>query len=96
LGSKIAGFYTVRQWSSLFNIGQTVRAPTKAERDKEYWWVHGESKHNNAWTPNRWFRKNRMKQNRMITKAEIMSFWKNPEYEVCCEDNPRSHIWDWS
>lgn len=93
-GSKIAGFYTVWEYVS-WNL-YVYREPTEQEYYDEYWRVHGESRNANAWTPSRWFRDQRQKHLRTQCKQQIHKFMKNPEHEVICEANPRSHYWDWS
>ncbi len=59
--------------------------------------MHGESGSKNARTPGRWYRENRMAQNRMLTKHELNRYFQyGGEYEPMVEAEPRSHYWDWS
>lgn len=94
-GRKVAGtIYTIREW-----IGGTYvyRCPTTPrERYEQFRMWYAESKSSNSRSPDRWYRSNRMKQNRMITKGELAKWIKNPEYEPLVEANPRSCQWDWS
>lgn len=73
------------------------RPMTEQERNKKYRWLHGESKHANAWTPARWFRQNREGELRSHNKQELVKYMKDPEnYEPMVFEEPFSHMWDWS
>lgn len=99
-GTKVARFYTVRDGTynsrSLSDKGLNFRKPTRQEHNKEYWWIHSESKSSNSWSPSWSHRNMRMKENRMLTKTELSNYMKDKEYEVIVEANPRSCLWDWS
>lgn len=103
-GTKTAGFYTETDWYSVKNKDGSrnmwanyaaYRKPTRDEHNKAYWSIHSDN-HPNAWSPGRWYRNNRMKENRMLTKTELFKYMKNTDYEVMVEANPRSCLWDWS
>ena len=103
-GTKVAGFYTETDWhfiiteeiSVFFNSYKTHRKPTRQEHNKEYWRIHGESQSASTWSPNRFHRLYRMKENRMLTKGELFRYMKDTDYEVMVEASPRSCLWDWS
>jgi len=73
----------------------TYREPTRAEYFKKYWRLHGESDNRNAWSPNRFHRAYRMKENRMINKQELYRCVMIDEYEPLFEADPRNCWWDW-
>lgn len=104
-GTKVAGFYTTcdveyvrytEDGTKKLEYLYTYRKPTRQEHNKEYWRIHGESNNANYWSPGRWYRNNRMKENRMLTKTELFKYMKDADYEVMVEANPRSCLWDWS
>jgi hypothetical protein len=102
-GFKIAGYYTVCDYHSVYaepdwdGPRYTYREPTKRERFRTWKWMHGESSHGNAFSPGKEYRNNRMRQNRSINKQEVVRWMKNPEnYEPMFEADPRSCWWDWS
>lgn len=102
-GFKTAGYYTEYDWHSPWFEPDwdgptcTYREPTKTERFKIWKRLHGESSHNNEFSPSREYREARMRENRTINKQELVCWMKNPEnYEPLFEDNPRSCWWDWS
>lgn len=100
-GGKIAGYYTEYDYvwceDEEYRWRESVyRAPTEAEYNTRFWRVHGESSHHNAWTPGPEFRKNRMRENRMINKEELNKWIRNPDnYEPLFEADPRNCWWDW-
>lgn len=59
-GRRVNGFYT--EWDHYQVTGNghsghwVFRPMSPAERNKEYWRIHGESKHHNAWGPHRFLR----------------------------------------
>lgn len=59
-GRRVNGYYVEREfhWENTNgHSGHWVFRPmTQAEYNKEYWRIHGESKHNNAWGPHRFLR----------------------------------------
>jgi hypothetical protein len=97
-GNKVAGYYTESDgdWWKFSREMRTFRVPTLQEYYHEYWRIHGESRNANYWSPGKWYRLNRMKENRSINKQELARWIKNEEYEPLFEDNPRSCLWDWS
>lgn len=100
-GRKTAGYYTEYDFNDFhgdWNRGDvTYRPPTRAEYIKEYFRIHGESRHANCWTPGGEYKKSRMKENRSINKEEMVKWKKYPDdYEPLWEAEPRSHWWDWS
>ena len=97
---KIAGYYTKYEYCRVEDdkyrwYEEVWREPTKSERYKMVRWAHGESRTSNERTPSRWFRQDRMNQNRMINKRELIKWLKNAEYDPIFESDPRSHYWDW-
>ena len=93
---RVFGHYVKRGWSGQ-GSAYHFRAMTEREQIEEFWFIHSESKHHNAWTPGKWYRKRRMKQNRMINKTEIIRYFKRgDEYEPMTEADPRNCWWDWS
>ena len=98
-GRKTAGFYTEYDYER-DEDGRTIwgayifREPTKKELWKAKRWAHGEN-HPNSHSPGRWYRNNRMRENRMLTKEELHKFFMIPDYEPMVEANPRSCSWDW-
>lgn len=100
---KIAGFYTVRDWSrgywknGVYVSGHVYyRAPTEREYNKEHWRIHGESRHSNEWGPGKGYKQHRMNENRQINETELIKWKKYPDdYEPLFEEEPRSHWWDW-
>lgn len=96
-GRKTAGYYTHHQFH-WFGWGQhyyTHEVPTKAQYNKQYWRIHGESKSANSRSPGHSFRHPRMKQNRAIARQELYKCRMIPEYEPMVEANPRDCWWDW-
>jgi hypothetical protein len=77
-----------------------LETPVEMEkRERYYKWrtMHGESRNANQYTPGKWYRKNRMSQNRSINKQELHRWFQyGGEYDPCFEADPRSHYWDWS
>lgn len=76
-----------------------MREPTKAEFDKKYYWIHGESKGPNAWSPSRSsYRAPHEACFRMKNKQELCRYLKNPSSrELMMESDPptcRRH-WAW-
>jgi hypothetical protein len=104
-GSKIAGYFTKSELIShkpdpkrgfhKFSYEITYRAPTKREHDKDYWRLHADN-HVNGWSPSRFYRQNRMNENKTINKEEINKWVKDKDYEPLTENNPRPCGWDWS
>jgi hypothetical protein len=95
-GKKIAGFYTERTLHYEHGgFWYTYDIPTKQQYVDSYWKIHGESRSGNSVSPGKEYRRNRMKENRAITRQELAKFFKNTEYEVMAETNPRSCWWDW-
>lgn len=97
---RIAGYYTQVEYvwcedDEYYWYEVVYREPTDAEYYHDYYRLHGESKHANAWSPSWWYRHNRMSQNRMHNKTELAKWIKNTDYEPVFENNPRSHYWDW-
>lgn len=72
------------------------REPTREEFFQQFYNFHGESSSGNSRSPGKWYRQNRMKENRSINKREIIKFMKDADYEVMVENNPRNCWWDWS
>lgn len=76
-----------------------MRKPTKQEFDKKYHWMHGESKHNKAWSPNREsYRGPAEVKLRMKNKQELYKYWKNPDqYEPMLDARASScyRLWAW-
>jgi len=98
-GRKTNGFYTTYDgswWSWGVKEEMTFRPMTKEEYRNRYWWIHGESRHSNAWSPNRHYRKPREEAHRMRCKQEIIKFMKNPDYDPIIYENPDDCWWDWS
>lgn len=100
---SLAGYYTKNvfrrrtfdgsyYWS--LNFVGSYRAPTEKEYYHDFWKLHRDN-HQNAWSPNRDYRKFRQVQNRNINKTELAKWIKNENYEPLFEENPRSHYWDW-
>lgn len=60
-GGKTNGFYTEYDLCVKTDNGHggyyKYRPMTEAEKSWRYWNIHGESKHNNGWGPNRFYRK---------------------------------------
>lgn len=75
---------------------RVARMPTKKEAFKTFKFLHGESSSGNSRSPGKWFRNNRMRENRQINRSEISKFMKNTDYELMCEEDPRDCHWDWS
>lgn len=99
-GRKIAGFYAVTGWRHTIVDGELesvyeMRAPTPEEFKRKRYWAHGESRHSNDRSPSHWYRNNRMRQNRALTRQELARFVKYEEYEPMVECEPRSCLWDW-
>ena len=99
-GNKTAGYYTVQDYVRdengrwIFGLYE-YRAPSKHEHGKRYWGIHGESSHANEWSPGKWYRHNRMRENRSINRQEIQKWIRNADYEPLTEANPRDCKWDW-
>ena len=91
-GDKVAGYYTVRDYICWRQY--EYRAPTKHEFGRKYWEIHGDN-HSSEYTPNRWYRLFRMRQNRRINDRELHKFMMNDEYEPLTQAEPISHWWDW-
>lgn len=100
-GSKVAGYYTVRERVSMREEGvwliqaYAYRAPTKTERFKKWYEAHGESRHKNDRSPGSEYRRNRIRQNRSINKEELIRWMSRADYEPLFEQKPRSCLWDW-
>ena len=99
-GSKIAGFYTVidHEWSvvdDVWHLTHTLREPTAEELKRKRYTAHGESRHGNDRSPGIWYRNNRMRQNRRLTRQELSRFMRFDDYEPMVEREPRSCLWDW-
>ena len=93
-GRKLAGIYTKREYN--WRARTTLFRPmTATERFCEWYWLHGESRHNNERTPNRWYRQRRCRQARRHNKRELQQYLFNPNYEPMVDRKDRSHLWDW-
>lgn len=85
-GFKSGGFYTTCEYF-LHEMQRghggcpTYRPMTEQERNERYWEIHGEAKHNNAWTPNHYYRNKEERKLRYSNELEIKRFLGNPEYE---------------
>jgi len=101
-GFKTAGYYTEYDYS-VVESGYVIRygveryrAPTKHEYHKHYWRIHGDS-HRNLWSPGKYYRWWREKENRSINNEELFKTISDLEnHEGIFEENPRSCHWDWS
>lgn len=104
-GRHTAGLYTTSD--SKCHVRETAeyvywtrvcwyRPMTQPERFREWYRLHGESRHANERTPGRHYRKRRCRENRRCTQRELHRFWRNPDYEPMVEAQYRSHWWDWN
>jgi hypothetical protein len=97
-GFKTAGHYTTYDgsWYAWGNQDEVVFRPMdKIEAYKQRRWYHGEG-HPNQYSPGKYYRWYRQRQNRMINKEEILKWIKaKGEYEAFCEANPRDCKWEW-
>lgn len=94
------------QWFTRFDgtKAKVMEAMTDVYRpmDKgEKWFkvrqMHGESSTANSRSPGKWYRHNRMTENRSINKQELIKWVKAcGEYEPMFEADPRNCWWDWS
>jgi hypothetical protein len=98
-GRKTAGFYTeydyARDKYGRITSENWYREPTKQELWRAKRFAHSDNKPN-VFSGSKEHRRNRMKQNRMITKSELFKFFKDFDYEPMVEVEPRSCAWDWS
>ena len=94
-GDKVAGYYTQssREWEVNFGFW-VYREPTRQEYYSKYWRIHGDN-HTNEYTPNKWYRKFRMRQNRQINRGELYKYMTRIDYEPLTQAEPISHWWDW-
>ncbi len=74
------------------------REMTKTEKDREYWRIHGESKHSFSWGPNKFCRKQYQQLLKTHNKREMSNYLKNTQdYEP--QFLPRwvslRNMWDW-
>lgn len=85
-GQSYGGFYTT--WDEFRMTGNghsgfpVFRPMTKQERNRRYWEIHGESKHSNAYGPNRYYRNKAERKSRQYNKAELLKAQNDPEYEI--------------
>jgi hypothetical protein len=92
-GSKIALDYTEYDYDRY--EGCTYRMPTPREAYKTFRWRHLDH-HANRVSPGKWYRRNRMVENRRINKEELFRWVQRPdEYEPLFEEEARSCRWDW-
>lgn len=98
LGFKTAGHYTTYDgswWSWGGKEEVSFRPMTPREAYKQRRWYHGEG-HPNQYSPGRYYREYRQRQNRMINKKELAKWIRaNGEYEPAFEADPRDCKWDW-
>lgn len=99
-GSKTGGFYTT--WDKVIETGNghggyvLYRALTVAEKNQEYWRVHGESKHHNAWSPSRFYRKKYTPRRKHWNRMEMVRYSSDPQnYDPQFLVSDQSCWWDW-
>lgn len=77
-GSKVNGFYT--EFDQVIHTGNGhagyyfYRPMTKAEKNKKYHLIHGESKSRNAWSPAKHYRKKWNQWNDQINDKEMSKY----------------------
>jgi hypothetical protein len=54
---------------------------TPQEKATEYWRIHGESKHGNAWGPGRCYKHIKERRLRQVNKVELHKCTTNPDHE---------------
>lgn len=86
-GHKYGGFYTT--WDRCHEpTGNghggcpNYRPMTEAERNQRYHEIHGESKHNNAWGPNRYYRNKAERKMRLANERELERAVTSLDYEA--------------
>lgn len=103
-GRKVAGFRTKATVEQSFRetaqyryyaYPVSYRPMTPREWFRAWYYMHGESRHNNERTPNKWYRRRRCVQTRRLNKRELQKYLHNPDYGPMCERKDRSHLWDW-
>lgn len=94
MGHKVNGYYTEWEWVGCSLI--VFRPMTEREKNKEYWRVHGESKHRNAWSPGRNYRKTYQDQHRTREKQELSRCLNSSQYDPVFYPKPSSCWYDWS
>lgn len=102
-GSKINGFYTT--WDRLVEYPcsnghggcPAYRAMTENEINEKYWRIHGESKHNLAWGPNRIYREVENQDLKTFNKREMDKWVKRgDEYEPMIVSRfKKTAFWAW-
>ena len=98
-GRKVNGYYTT--WNNIVKTGNghegvKVYVPyTRQEENAEYWRIHGESKHNNAWGPGKDYKVIENRRFRKCSKSELHRELTIPDYEAQFDSNGK-YRWDLS
>lgn len=91
-GTKLGGTYAV---IDVIDGMLTWRPPSSEELVAKIKWMHGESATNLRRSPNRLYRRFRLKEWRAAHKSAVRSFVSYGT-EVVIHENPISCWWDWN
>ena len=94
-GTKLAGVYTERDYIIDGRIRWVYREPTEQEYHKAYYNYHSDRQSRYVRKgPNKWYRKEKMHEHRMLDKSELRKFMKDDNYEPMCWNRVADGYWD--